>query len=66
MGVTGLWSLLAPVGKPVTLESLAGLRLAIGSEYSLARADFVLICSDTSIWLQQFQLGMEGAHRYTY
>jgi len=30
MGVKGLWRLIAPVGKPVSLESLNGKILAIG------------------------------------
>lgn len=42
MGVTGLWSLLTPVARPIALETLAGRRLAI----------------DSSIWLYQFQLAM--------
>ena len=37
MGVTGLWSLLEPVGKPIPLESLENKILAI----------------DVSIWLNQ-------------
>ena len=30
MGVKGLWQLLAPVGKPVSLESLEGKVLSVG------------------------------------
>ena len=30
MGVHGLWDLLAPVGRRVSVETLAGKRLAIG------------------------------------
>ena len=38
MGVEGLWQLLAPAGKPVTLESLDGKVLAV----------------DASIWITSF------------
>ncbi|CAN6815569.1 unnamed protein product [Brassica oleracea] len=38
MGVQGLWELLAPVGRRVSVETLAGKRLAI----------------DASIWMVQF------------
>lgn len=30
MGVNGLWKLLEPVGRPVTLESLENKTLAVG------------------------------------
>ena len=30
MGVKGLWQLLAPVGKPISLDSLEGKILAVG------------------------------------
>ncbi|KAJ7974539.1 DNA repair protein UVH3 [Quillaja saponaria] len=42
MGVHGLWELLAPVGRRVSVETLAGKRLAI----------------DASIWLVQFMKAM--------
>lgn len=31
MGVQGLWDLLAPVGRRVSVETLAGKKLAIGN-----------------------------------
>ncbi|KAL5974331.1 hypothetical protein ACLOJK_030995 [Asimina triloba] len=42
MGVQGLWELLAPVGRRVSVETLAGKRLAI----------------DASIWMVQFMKAM--------
>jgi len=33
MGVTGLWSLLEPAGKPIPLESLENKILAVGKIY---------------------------------
>ncbi|KAF9223772.1 PIN domain-like protein [Gyrodon lividus] len=42
MGVKSLWSLLAPVGRPVPLENIEGTALAI----------------DSSIWIYQFQATM--------
>ncbi|KAI3898898.1 hypothetical protein MKW92_053432, partial [Papaver armeniacum] len=42
MGVHGLWELLAPVGRRVSVETLAGKRLAI----------------DASIWMVQFMKAM--------
>lgn len=43
MGVRGLWELLAPVGRRVSVETLAGKRLAI----------------DVSIWMVQFIKAMK-------
>ncbi|KAF9267851.1 PIN domain-like protein [Marasmius fiardii PR-910] len=44
MGVKSLWSLLTPVGRPVSLENMEGRTLAI----------------DSSIWIYQFQATMRG------
>lgn len=33
MGVSGLWTLLEPVGKRVNIKSLAGKTLAVGMDY---------------------------------
>nr|VDD38181.1 unnamed protein product [Brassica oleracea] len=45
MGVRGLWELLAPVGRRVSVETLAGKRLAI--------------VADVSIWMVQFIKAMK-------
>ena len=37
MGVTGLWSLVEPAGKPVPLESLENKILAVGKVLDLKR-----------------------------
>jgi DNA excision repair protein ERCC-5 len=42
MGVKSLWELLAPVGRPVPLETMEGKTMAI----------------DSSIWIYQFQATM--------
>ena len=34
MGVKNLWKLLEPAGRPIKLESLEGLVLAIGEEFT--------------------------------
>ncbi|KIY67260.1 PIN domain-like protein [Cylindrobasidium torrendii FP15055 ss-10] len=44
MGVKSLWDLLAPVGRPVMLETMEGKTMAI----------------DSSIWIYQFQATMRG------
>ncbi|RRT76349.1 hypothetical protein B296_00030179 [Ensete ventricosum] len=71
MGVQGLWELLAPVGRRVSVETLAGKKLAIGT---LVLLDFpslptafliaiplLLLCllfADASIWMVQFMKAM--------
>ena len=44
MGVKGLWKLLAPVGRRISIESLENVTLAV----------------DVSIWLTQFVKAMRG------
>ncbi|PON52042.1 XPG/Rad2 endonuclease [Trema orientale] len=72
MGVQGLWELLAPVGRRVSVETLAGKKLAIGNALrlqTLTLASMValpphcgLICefswTDASIWMVQFMKAM--------
>lgn len=41
MGVQGLWELLAPVGRRVSVETLANKRLAIGN--SLRRSTSIVL-----------------------
>ena len=45
MGVQGLWELLAPVGRRVSVETLAGKKLAIGNAYLLRMLFLTLIRS---------------------
>lgn len=69
MGVHGLWELLAPVGRRVSVETLAGKKLAIGTNISLLTSlndfqkiscglrFFLWVCfsiEDASIWMVQF------------
>ncbi|XP_061337655.1 DNA repair protein UVH3 [Gastrolobium bilobum] len=62
MGVHGLWELLAPVGRRVSVETLAGKTLAIGIPSTISpffpinRINFFF--SDASIWMVQFLKAM--------
>ncbi|XP_028401708.1 DNA repair protein complementing XP-G cells homolog isoform X2 [Dendronephthya gigantea] len=49
MGVNGLWKLLEPAGRPITLESLENKTLAV----------------DVSVWLNQALYGMRSQHGST-
>ncbi|XP_041008430.1 DNA repair protein UVH3 isoform X5 [Juglans microcarpa x Juglans regia] len=72
MGVHGLWELLAPVGRRVSVETLAGKKLAIGTT-TLALTLFLTLkpheplifisrimncIPDASIWMVQFMKAM--------
>ncbi|XP_013116867.2 DNA excision repair protein ERCC-5 homolog isoform X1 [Stomoxys calcitrans] len=67
MGVTGLWKLIEPCGKPVPVETLEGKVLAIGKLMSqICRYGFTnlqipiqFILSDVSIWLHQVVKGFQ-------
>jgi DNA excision repair protein ERCC-5 len=64
MGVQGLWELLAPVGRRVSVETLANKRLAIGKQISGDQLQLYCIIfpassssfefADASIWMVQF------------
>lgn len=43
MGVQGLWELLAPVGRRVSVEALGGKRLAVGEVADILRSDDLVI-----------------------
>lgn len=54
MGVQGLWELLAPVGRRVSVETLAGKKLAIGNNYSLPILTLILLHSHCKFELHAF------------
>lgn len=72
MGVHGLWELLAPVGRRVSVETLAGKKLAIGTttlaltlfltlkphEHSIFISRIMNCIPDASIWMVQFMKAM--------
>lgn len=73
MGVHGLWELLAPVGRRVSVETLAGSKLAIGTttlaltllfltlksnDPSIFISKIVNCIPDASIWMVQFMKAM--------
>ena len=58
MGVKGLWKLLEPSGRRVSLDSLKGLILAVGEAimhltYQTAALTYCVLHADVSIWLNQ-------------
>ena len=72
MGVQGLWQLLQSCGHPVTLDSLEGKTLAIGSNLPsfltfpkrqnfLAQPFSFSLFLDVSMWLHQAMKGMRDA-----
>ncbi|XP_015035513.2 DNA repair protein complementing XP-G cells homolog isoform X1 [Drosophila pseudoobscura] len=65
MGVTGLWKLIEPCGKPVPVETLEGKILAVG-ESSISRLCEIIsnfncnhALADISIWLHQVVKGFQ-------
>jgi len=62
MGVTGLWQLLSPCGRNVSVETLRGqVRTCVWAPHALALAaahvvrwDGQVLAIDASIWLTQF------------
>jgi len=64
MGVTGLWTLIEPVSKPVALETLENKTLAVGTFWIWHLNVQILIfwfVLDVSIWLHQATKGFRDA-----
>lgn len=70
MGVTGLWRLIEPAGKPVPIETLENKVLAVGTtiiSYIFCNTSSILfkkhlyISPDISIWLHQMVKGYQDA-----
>lgn len=61
MGVTGLWNLIGPCGKPVPVETLENKILAVGKRFLLNNCHLftMQLFPDISIWLHQVVKGFQ-------
>jgi DNA excision repair protein ERCC-5 len=63
MGVKSLWSLLAPVGRPVPCVLCVFLRSRLFKHCTFIRLETIegkALAIDSSIWIYQFQATMRG------
>lgn len=60
MGVHGLWELLAPVGRRVSVETLAGKKLAIGNHQFLTLTILISLTNDLRFVFVYLQMQVFG------